>query len=187
MENLRCSLRQTGMTRPAIDTIRNSRGYPIMPAADSATHPVKPALPPGGPAKFAARRNCASIADVRPPARTGITGPRISGSSGIRRNKTDWSAGPGIRAHHRLRYSQRPSAITASPDWNCERGDSNSYALRHQILSLARLPIPPLSLRKIRGSGKVSGTGVQRFPEACCSFLPPFRAAVSNIHGDFQV
>jgi hypothetical protein len=27
----------------------------------------------------------------------------------------------------------------------CERGDSNPHAFRHQILSLARLPIPPLS------------------------------------------
>jgi hypothetical protein len=31
-------------------------------------------------------------------------------------------------------------------DWECERGDSNPHAFRHQILSLARLPIPPLSL-----------------------------------------
>jgi hypothetical protein len=30
-------------------------------------------------------------------------------------------------------------------DGNCERGDSNPHAFRHQILSLARLPIPPLS------------------------------------------
>jgi hypothetical protein len=29
-------------------------------------------------------------------------------------------------------------------DW-CERGDSNPHPLRDQILSLARLPIPPLS------------------------------------------
>ncbi len=28
---------------------------------------------------------------------------------------------------------------------DCERGDSNPHAFRHQILSLARLPIPPLS------------------------------------------
>ena len=28
----------------------------------------------------------------------------------------------------------------------CERGDSNPHTLRYQILSLARLPIPPLSL-----------------------------------------
>src|SRR5262245_52211652 len=27
----------------------------------------------------------------------------------------------------------------------CERGDSNPHTLRYQILSLARLPIPPLS------------------------------------------
>ena len=27
----------------------------------------------------------------------------------------------------------------------CERGDSNPHPLRDQILSLARLPIPPLS------------------------------------------
>ena len=28
----------------------------------------------------------------------------------------------------------------------CERGDSNPHTFRYQILSLARLPIPPLSL-----------------------------------------
>jgi hypothetical protein len=35
---------------------------------------------------------------------------------------------------------------------DCERGDSNPHAFRHQILSLARLPIPPLShvIRRIR-------------------------------------
>jgi hypothetical protein len=27
----------------------------------------------------------------------------------------------------------------------CERGDSNPHTFRYQILSLARLPIPPLS------------------------------------------
>src|SRR5690606_9304913 len=27
----------------------------------------------------------------------------------------------------------------------CERGDSNPHAFRHEILNLARLPIPPLS------------------------------------------
>ena len=31
---------------------------------------------------------------------------------------------------------------------DCERGDSNPHAFRHQILSLARLPIPPLSRPK---------------------------------------
>ena len=30
----------------------------------------------------------------------------------------------------------------------CERGDSNPHTFRYQILSLARLPIPPLSLAK---------------------------------------
>ena len=29
----------------------------------------------------------------------------------------------------------------------CERGDSNPHTFRYQILSLARLPIPPLSHR----------------------------------------
>src|SRR5688572_15292095 len=31
------------------------------------------------------------------------------------------------------------------PNHWCERGDSNPHTLRYQILSLARLPIPPLS------------------------------------------
>src|SRR6185369_13456628 len=30
----------------------------------------------------------------------------------------------------------------------CERGDSNPHTFRYQILSLARLPIPPLSQNK---------------------------------------
>ena len=30
----------------------------------------------------------------------------------------------------------------------CERGDSNPHTFRYQILSLARLPIPPLSHAK---------------------------------------
>src|ERR1043165_36590 len=35
----------------------------------------------------------------------------------------------------------------------CERGDSNPHTFRYQILSLARLPIPPLShFNHLRGS-----------------------------------
>ena len=33
---------------------------------------------------------------------------------------------------------------TAASDW-CERGDSNPHGFPRQILSLVRLPIPPLS------------------------------------------
>ncbi len=41
------------------------------------------------------------------------------------------------------------------------RGDSNPHALRHQILSLARLPIPALPQR------------MQHDPKSCC--IPPQR------------
>jgi hypothetical protein len=41
----------------------------------------------------------------------------------------------------------------------CARGDSNPQALRHKILSLARIPIPPLA----RSSGK--GAQYSRAPE----------------------
>src|ERR1043165_1525041 len=36
----------------------------------------------------------------------------------------------------------------------CERGDSNPHTFRYQILSLARLPIPPLSPAKKRKEEK---------------------------------
>src|SRR6185369_15407697 len=39
--------------------------------------------------------------------------------------------------------------LLISLQW-CERGDSNPHTFRYQILSLARLPIPPLSLVKKR-------------------------------------
>ena len=41
-------------------------------------------------------------------------------------------------------YSQYLSHKPLITRW-CERGDSNPHPLRDQILSLARLPIPPLS------------------------------------------
>ena len=37
-------------------------------------------------------------------------------------------------------------SVATKNGW-CERGDSNPHALRRQILSLVRLPIPPLSHR----------------------------------------
>ena len=40
---------------------------------------------------------------------------------------------------------QEPSSRATASERNCERGDSNPYALRHQILNLACLPISPLS------------------------------------------
>ena len=38
----------------------------------------------------------------------------------------------------------------AVSDW-CERGDSNPHGLPRQILSLVRLPIPPLSRQQLTG------------------------------------
>src|SRR5262245_9255010 len=43
----------------------------------------------------------------------------------------------------------------------CERGDSNPHALRHKILSLARLPIPPLS-RCVSAGHTVAPTACMR-------------------------
>ena len=62
------------------------------------------------------------------------------------------------RAIHRRRRRQ-PIEKKA---W-CERGDSNPHPLRDQILSLARLPIPPLSLFLIiraNGHGNAGPTQV---------------------------
>src|SRR5687767_6313886 len=48
------------------------------------------------------------------------------------------------------------------PNHWCERGDSNPHTFRYQILSLARLPIPPLSHflnrfeRILKSSGRIS-------------------------------
>jgi hypothetical protein len=39
---------------------------------------------------------------------------------------------------------KRTDSTSALNDW-CERGDSNPHGLPRQILSLVRLPIPPLS------------------------------------------
>ena len=46
------------------------------------------------------------------------------------------------------REVEEGSAGKGAKAW-CERGDSNPHPLRDQILSLARLPIPPLSRRPI--------------------------------------
>jgi hypothetical protein len=42
------------------------------------------------------------------------------------------------------RHNRRARIRSALNDW-CERGDSNPHGLPRQILSLVRLPIPPLS------------------------------------------
>jgi hypothetical protein len=60
--------------------------------------------------------------------------------------------GPGLTssAHRSQNWAHAPGRFLLSPvpcslgSW-CERGDSNPHPLRDQILSLARLPIPPLS------------------------------------------
>src|SRR5208337_2815238 len=46
---------------------------------------------------------------------------------------------------HKIGHSQKRADSRSAPnDW-CERGDSNPHGLPRQILSLVRLPIPPLS------------------------------------------
>jgi integrase len=52
-------------------------------------------------------------------------------------------AQPELAGHPRSRTSN-VSQVTENKGW-CERGDSNPHPLRDQILSLARLPVPPLS------------------------------------------
>jgi hypothetical protein len=48
------------------------------------------------------------------------------------------------RSGNPLPKSRAQSRDLSQKSW-CERGDSNPHALRRQILSLVRLPIPPLS------------------------------------------
>jgi hypothetical protein len=55
-----------------------------------------------------------------------------------------WLRAAGVSDDYRAYYALLPDAGIAVSRY-CERGDSNPHALRHQILSLARLPIPPLS------------------------------------------
>src|SRR5678816_3865252 len=50
----------------------------------------------------------------------------------------------------------------------CERGDSNPHTFRYQILSLARLPIPPLSPAK---SAVKNSTEVQQRINAPSTFV----------------
>ena len=45
--------------------------------------------------------------------------------------------------NHKHNFHQE-SILPKDAPW-CERGDSNPHARRHKILSLARLPLPPLS------------------------------------------
>src|SRR5215470_18053933 len=54
----------------------------------------------------------------------------------------------------------------------CERGDSNPHTFRYQILSLARLPIPPLSHNqtyKHSRKGKDKSRRFRKFKEPRCS------------------
>ena len=48
-------------------------------------------------------------------------------------------------------------AFRRTPERECERGDSNPHPVQDQILSLARLPIPPLSLfqSNVTGNSKI--------------------------------
>ena len=58
---------------------------------------------------------------------------------GVDRSRKDLRAYP-----LESRRSRRKPQVIGKKAW-CERGDSNPHPLRDQILSLARLPIPPLS------------------------------------------
>src|SRR3990172_5556110 len=61
----------------------------------------------------------------------------------------------------------------------CERGDSNSYAVKHQILSLACLPVSPLSLPS-------EGPCITTCPGHVDSFLLDSRALSQRRHGKIR-
>ena len=71
--------------------------------------------------------------------------PRSLGKQSARQ----FGLGPKARRLKQLRRapSDRRSATFEASRWirQCERRDLNPHVFRHQILSLARLPIPPLS------------------------------------------
>lgn len=52
----------------------------------------------------------------------------------------------------------------------CERGDSNPHALRHWNLNPGRLPIPPLSRGRHRGSLSQAGRESERRDKTECEF-----------------
>ena len=73
--------------------------------------------------------------------------------------------------------SALPTKAPASA-W-CERGDSNPHPLRDQILSLARLPIPPLSLSRLI----IYRRKADVFPLAGRGLREPGELRVFRLHG----
>jgi hypothetical protein len=74
--------------------------------------------------------------------------PESVDSTQLNRRETYRALGehPGCLVHlAHPRHSGRNPKIRFCASYWCERGDSNPHALRRQILSLVRLPIPPLS------------------------------------------
>src|SRR5947199_10791087 len=71
------------------------------------------------------------------------------------------------------------SLPTAYCSW-CERGDSNPHTFRYQILSLARLPIPPLS--QLKHSEIENSTAITRYRTESGSDWPGY-AGVSPARG----
>ena len=77
----------------------------------------------------------------------------------------------GLPGFCRLPVSRLPYAVfllfpvpcNLFPGQWCERGDSNPHPLRDQILSLARLPIPPLS----------RGTIIRQAESTCAPLVVP--------------
>src|SRR6266480_6133136 len=62
----------------------------------------------------------------------------------------------------------------------CERGDSNPHTFRYQILSLARLPIPPLS--QLKHSEIENSTGVTCYRTESGSDRIIFHLSFDNCH-----
>ncbi len=81
------------------------------------------------------------------------------GTRGIAGTLTSKPIGIVFLSGHTIRHSRKMAISQMSVNSWCERGDSNPHGLLRQILSLVRLPIPPLShpLSIYHGGGQASG------------------------------
>jgi hypothetical protein len=77
------------------------------------------------------------------PASSWSRGEMFVSSTGLIRQQVRNHPQPSTKTPVQDASGSRPQVID-SKGW-CERGESNPHPLRDQILSLARLPVPPLS------------------------------------------
>ena len=94
-----------------------------------------------------------------PPGRRDRAGIPPCGTRGIAGTLTSKPIGIVFLSGHTIRHSRKMAISQISVNSWCERGDSNPHGLLRQILSLVRLPIPPLShpLSIYHGGGQASG------------------------------